>query len=147
MVRHLGHVPGHGPAQRDPHSLAGRRPDRSRPQRAGHGQQRHGEPQREHVGRFTEGTGAQWSEGSAGPCSGEDSLIHFELNPKLDAIFLLIGAFLLLPSGPQTAGGRSCFLMHTSTSSSSSIPPSLSSSPPGLVSPLLLSFPPSYPPY
>lgn len=49
VVRHLGHVPRHGPAQRDPHRLAGRRPDRSRPQRAGHGQQRHAESRGQHV--------------------------------------------------------------------------------------------------
>lgn len=56
VVRHLGHVPRHGPAQRDPHRLAGRRPDRGRPQRAGHGQQRHGESRGEHVGAFSEAT-------------------------------------------------------------------------------------------
>lgn len=60
VVRHLGHVPGHGPAQRDPHRLTGRRPDRRRPQGAGHGQESHAESRGEHVaaaeaGRFTHG--------------------------------------------------------------------------------------------
>lgn len=59
VVRHLGHVPRHGPAQRNPHRLTGRRPDRRRPQRAGHDQEGHRETRGEHVaaaevGRFSD---------------------------------------------------------------------------------------------
>lgn len=50
VVRHLGHVPRHGAAQRDPDRFTGRRADRGRPQYAGDSQQRHGETWGEHDG-------------------------------------------------------------------------------------------------
>lgn len=82
VVRHLGHVPRHGPAQRDPHRLTGRRPDRRRPQRAGQDQEGHREPRGEHVevGRFSD---------------AEQSRGHSQRDPKpnSDALFF---SFLLL---------------------------------------------------
>ena len=50
VVRHLRHVPGHRPAQRDSNRLTGRGPDRGRPQSTGGGQQSHGESRGEHDG-------------------------------------------------------------------------------------------------
>lgn len=112
VVRHLGHVPGHGPAQRDPHRLAGRRPHRSRPQRAGHGQQRHGESRGEH--------------GRVG--SGRFGSVRVTAECRCLSLSLIRGTdVVLLLSGVQAArgSGRSRFLIPTFTSSSSSIPPSL----------------------
>lgn len=94
VVGHLGHVPRHGPAQRDPDRLAGRSPDGRRPQRAGHGQQRHGEPRgEEHDGAFRDQRGhrskVQPVQVKSGPGRGFPPLI---------------GAFLLLLWDPLEAG-------------------------------------------
>lgn len=78
VVRHLGHVPRHGPAQRNPHRLTGRRPDRKRPQCARHDQERHGETRGEHVaaaevGRYSHGEQSlEVTDGDPKPNPGAD---------------------------------------------------------------------------
>lgn len=137
VVRHLGHVPRHGPAQGDPHRLAGRRQHRGgQPQRARRGQERHAERRGEHD--FTQGGCAARTR-----LSGDGSVIHGKLDPvqdKIPADWCFSAA--AVPS--KRAGGWSCFLMHTSTSFSSSIPPSFLL--PSTPASFLTSFSPSYHP-
>lgn len=79
VVRHLGHVPRHGPTQRNPHRLTGRRPDRRKPQRAGHDQEGHRETRGEHVAAAEVG---RYSD-------AEQSRGHSQRDPKpnSDALF------------------------------------------------------------
>lgn len=74
VVGHLGHVPRHGPAQRDPHRLAGRGAGDRRPESARHGEQRHGETRGQHGGRWLHGGDAgdhcHSSTGRLGGCVG-----------------------------------------------------------------------------
>lgn len=80
VVRHLGHVPRHGPAQRNAHRLTGRRPDRGRPQRARREQEGQRETRGEHVAAAELGRCSD-AEQSGGPSQRDPK-------PNSDALFL-----------------------------------------------------------